>query len=257
MHCVHVLSIDRFTLVRPLPGGRNALELPFGGDRRVPLEVLLLVGKWRYLQVTLVCHEWRSLYMRLFRDVRTDFLAVLSTPSLLAWMRDCGYTWTQHTAHRRRRSLKGHAVVPHANGCSWCPSACDAAAAGGHLELLQWAQANNCTIGARKYSSQSCDLAARGGHLETLQWLRANGCVWCLYTCSAAASGGHLDVLQSVGAHGVHTRAMQLQHTVTSMCCSGRSTTAAQARMSSSSQEVQYAVGGLCGCASRERCQLW
>ena len=40
-----------------------------------------------------------------------------------------------------------------------------------------------------------CQAAARGGHLEMLQWARANGCPWNAETCYRAAKGGHLEVL--------------------------------------------------------------
>ncbi len=57
-----------------------------------------------------------------------------------------------------------------------------------------------------------CEAAARGGHLEMLQWARANGCPWNEMTCSGAATGGHLDVLRWAHEKGCpwseETRAM-------------------------------------------------
>ena len=38
-------------------------------------------------------------------------------------------------------------------------------------------------------------MAAAGGHLELLQWARANGCPWDEDTFVRAAHGGHLEVV--------------------------------------------------------------
>ena len=81
--------------------------------------------------------------------------------------------------------------------CGLQGSTCSNAAAGGHLEVLQWARANGC-----EWHSGTCSNAAEGGHLEVLQWARANGCLWNAYTCSNAAAGGHLEVLQWARANG-------------------------------------------------------
>ena len=61
----------------------------------------------------------------------------------------------------------------------------------GHLEVLQWAHADNCA-----WDSRTCNTAAAGGHFEVLQWLRANGCDWSEDTCKAAYDGEYLEVLQ-------------------------------------------------------------
>ena len=61
---------------------------------------------------------------------------------------------------------------------------CTFAALGGHLEVLQWAHANDCP-----WDTITCKFAAQGGHLEVLQWLRANGCPWDWETCEVAAEG--------------------------------------------------------------------
>ena len=45
-------------------------------------------------------------------------------------------------------------------------------------------------------------MAAAGGHLEVLQWARENGCPWNERTCTYAASGGQLEVLQRACANG-------------------------------------------------------
>ena len=45
-------------------------------------------------------------------------------------------------------------------------------------------------------------MAAAGGHLEVLQWLRANGCPWDVNTCRRAFAGGHYDMLEWAKANG-------------------------------------------------------
>ena len=62
-----------------------------------------------------------------------------------------------------RRGLLDEAVV------------CEAAALGGHLEILRWARQHGFEWGVRTSSR-----AAAGGHLKVLKWLRENGCPWDL-----------------------------------------------------------------------------
>ena len=51
---------------------------------------------------------------------------------------------------------------------------CDAAAAGGHLDCLQYAHSNGCPCD----TTWTCYNAAAGGHLECLQYAHSNGCPW-------------------------------------------------------------------------------
>jgi hypothetical protein len=74
---------------------------------------------------------------------------------------------------------------------------CGVAAGGGHLKVLQWARAEECS-----WNAMTCMSAARNGHLEVLQWARAEGCPWDATTSEAAARGGHLKVLQWALANG-------------------------------------------------------
>ena len=50
---------------------------------------------------------------------------------------------------------------------------CKAAAAGGHLAVLQLARQRGCPWG-----EETCGVAAIGGHLAVLQWARQQGCHW-------------------------------------------------------------------------------
>ncbi len=84
-------------------------------------------------------------------------------------------------------------------------SACAGAAAGGHLDLLQWLKAK---IPGQSYDSDSClgecSLAAQGGHLSVLQWFEERGVNFTeMYgLCYAAAQGGHLEVLKWLRTKG-------------------------------------------------------
>jgi hypothetical protein len=49
----------------------------------------------------------------------------------------------------------------------------DYAAAGGHLETVEWVHENQCT-----FRASTCNFAAGSGKLDILQWLRAKGCPW-------------------------------------------------------------------------------
>jgi hypothetical protein len=105
------------------------------------------------------------------------------------------------------------------------------AAAGGHLNVLSWAErrrppttaverpstgggggddgggggappAAAAAAAAAAYPSAACDGAALGGHLAALRWLRERGCEWGQRTCLHAASGGHLPVLRYLAEAG-------------------------------------------------------
>ncbi|KAG5177271.1 hypothetical protein JKP88DRAFT_281961 [Tribonema minus] len=83
------------------------------------------------------------------------------------------------------------------NGCSWTEDSCAAAATNGHLRVLQWLRDHGCP-----WDTTTCDAAAGSGRLAVLQWARANGCPWDTQTCSIAAEHGHLGVLQWSRANG-------------------------------------------------------
>ena len=86
--------------------------------------------------------------------------------------------------------------------CGWssdvdrAAAVCKAAAGCGHLAVLQWLRAQNPPCPWQE--TDMCAAAAKFGHLEVLQWLRAAGppCLWDVRTCVAAAQGGHVAVLQ-------------------------------------------------------------
>ena len=85
-----------------------------------------------------------------------------------------------------------------ANGCPWgvldwsgTINPCALAAAGGHLEVLQWAREHDCP-----WDFRTCYSAAEGGHLEVLKWALEHHCPWGAATCAAAAQSGHLEVFK-------------------------------------------------------------
>ena len=80
---------------------------------------------------------------------------------------------------------------------SWNENTCSYTAKYGHLNILQWARANECP-----WDEWTCARAAEGGHLNILQWARVNGCPWDEWTCSHAAGDGHLNILQWARANG-------------------------------------------------------
>jgi hypothetical protein len=54
----------------------------------------------------------------------------------------------------------------------------------GHLDVLQWAHANN----SNWYNNEwICVRAVEGGHLAVLQWIRVNGCPWDIKVSGYAA----------------------------------------------------------------------
>ena len=84
----------------------------------------------------------------------------------------------------------------HSLGLPWDYTTCKAAAAGGHLECLQYAHSNGCP-----WNSETCNVAAAGGHLECLQYAHSNKCPWN-FSCYYAAAGGHVECLQYAHSNG-------------------------------------------------------
>ena len=98
------------------------------------------------------------------------------------------------------------------HGCRWNGLICAAAAAGGHIGVLQWARDQDppCPWDGKNCAAATCRAAAAGGHLEVLKWLREqnppcpwdgrtcaeHGCPWNFVTCFEAAKRGHLEMLQ-------------------------------------------------------------
>jgi len=83
-----------------------------------------------------------------------------------------------------------------AHHCPWNEKTSHAAAVGGHLEVLQWARAHGCP-----WSPATCELAAQFGPFQVLRWAREHGCEWDAQTCAQAAAGGHLHILQWAREH--------------------------------------------------------
>jgi hypothetical protein len=86
------------------------------------------------------------------------------------------------------RSFSGRAPMA-ARGARTCV----VAAAYGHLDILQWARANDCP-----WDERTCLVAAAYGHLPALRWARQSGCPLDAWTCAtmynAAVAWGFTDV---------------------------------------------------------------
>ena len=94
------------------------------------------------------------------------------------------------------------------HGCPRDAGTCAAAALGGQLEMLMWARQNGCPLSSSPqhymggmaatlhYLRNTCHSAAKGGHLEVLKWARKKNCPWDADTSANAAEGGNLEMLQ-------------------------------------------------------------
>lgn len=69
------------------------------------------------------------------------------------------------------------------------------AAKHGNLELLKWTQSQNPP---GVLSENTSMIAAAGGHVNILQWLHAHGCPWNQDVMYVAAAGGHMSVFEWV-----------------------------------------------------------
>lgn len=80
------------------------------------------------------------------------------------------------------------------HGCPPNQYVCEQAAAGGHLECLRWAVAQEgITLSPGVYVC-----AARSGDLPLLQWVRAQGAPWTTNVYPAAIDSGNVELIQWV-----------------------------------------------------------
>lgn len=79
----------------------------------------------------------------------------------------------------------------------WDEDTCSTAASNGHLDALIWLVSNNCP-----WDDDVLDFAAEYGHLDILDWAEENGCSCNHLTYIAAARGGQLKVLQRLKENG-------------------------------------------------------
>lgn len=109
---------------------------------------------------------------------------------LLRWARDNNCDWCDG-------GTIGHCV----QYLEWCDSnkltryhePCDIAGANGNLDILKWL---TTLENGRRYDAKTGEAAASGGHLEVLEWLDDNNCERDQRACNAAASMGYLEVLK-------------------------------------------------------------
>ena len=170
----------------------------------------------------------------------------------LAWAKERGCPWEP----RRSRASRGVGTWRSRGGrrnedARGTSVTCAYAAAGGHLEMLQWLRANGCP-----WDEGLAPMPRAAATWRCLQWARANGCSVGRVdlrpsrerrppggaavgarerllrgdeaTCADAARGGHLEVLQWARANGARgtrglARAADGGHLE---CCSGRARTA-------------------------------
>jgi hypothetical protein len=86
---------------------------------------------------------------------------------VLQWAREHGCHWDAWTCSKAARG--GHLETlkwAREHGCPWNEFTCYKAAQGGYLVVLQWAIENGC------HWNKSICCAAAGHHVEVLQWLR-------------------------------------------------------------------------------------
>ena len=101
------------------------------------------------------------------------------------------------------------------NGCPFDDSALEAAAFGGHVDIMDWLLKTRIDPNpkTRKLTTREpvspdygsplpVAAAAEGGSLRALQWLRNRGFAWSALACEVAAKEGHVDVLEWCIEHG-------------------------------------------------------
>jgi hypothetical protein len=99
--------------------------------------------------------------------------------SMLQWLWPCARTYRCHWHDER--------------------SCAEAAARGGHLNVLVWMLEQGCALG----SFELCKYAAAGGHHAALTFLNQQGCPLDEETCNFAAECGQVDVLAWLQQRGL------------------------------------------------------
>ncbi|CAB9512646.1 ankyrin containing protein (ISS) [Seminavis robusta] len=81
----------------------------------------------------------------------------------------------------------------------WSSHVYTCAAKNGHFEPLRWAHENGCPFDAL---SVTCTDVVHHGNLDLFKWWRNHGCSWNESTCSAAAAAGQFEILQWAHENG-------------------------------------------------------
>ena len=80
--------------------------------------------------------------------------------------------------------------------CRWGERVCEAAAMGGHMHVLTWLRSTLPPPERCPWDVRTAAAAAKGGYLDMLRWIRVRKAPWDSSCVAAAASAGHLSVLE-------------------------------------------------------------
>ncbi|AVK76390.1 Ankyrin repeat domain containing protein [Pandoravirus neocaledonia] len=114
------------------------------------------------------------------------------------WARDNGCEWNDVRPGFARNGFFDDLRKAHRQeGRQLTSATCDAAAASGCIDIVEWTLAQGCALSAR-----TCQSAVEHGHVAMLDWLRAHDCPWDHAMWARAIVAGHLHVLAWAAAHG-------------------------------------------------------
>ncbi|AVK76102.1 Ankyrin repeat domain containing protein [Pandoravirus neocaledonia] len=194
--------------------GQSSSAVMLDINQVLPTEILRIIlvddldARYDHVYVGRVCRAWRDITASKKEPVRStsgrwvtfmEDAAFYGHLAIIRWALSEGCPRVGWVANRA--AAGGHLdLLDYLYSIGWCyrnTHLCDGAARGGHWHVMSWARDKNYPWG-----EWTCANAAKGGHLEMLQWLRGNGCPWDRWTCIYAAEGGHLDVLQWARSNG-------------------------------------------------------
>lgn len=135
----------------------------------------------------LACDDWCAFY-----DLESADRAVFSGRA-----RACRCA----TEAMRKAAAGGHVQIMEwlwDRGYACGSAACVAAARGGHIGALEWMT----TRGVLSLGEALCAAAADRGRMAVLAWLHAAGCPWDDRVCLYAAARGHRDIVEWATARG-------------------------------------------------------
>lgn len=154
--------------------------------------IIAFLDRDAHYPLSLVCQK---IAKRLPSSKKTTLKSITASIPLLKWARKNGCPWDNRILEAAASG--GHLDVitwAYQNGCNFSDKTLLIAAELGHLNILEWAYKNNKMI---QNISDIYTCASKNGHIHILEWAHNKGVVWDnALTCASVAYCGQLDVLK-------------------------------------------------------------
>ena len=177
---------------------------PLDDQEDIVSDVLSFCPSNEFLYLAGVGKVWKAAWTRSGRPKRTSVRSAAIFQTRTAWALGDPKLWetTLHFSEllgsaAMSGNLAGLKATARKIGPAWVSpkfsrNVAGLAAAGGHVETLEWALEQGCPCGL-----YTCAFAAaESGDLGLLKWARKKGHAWDRFVCYYAARGGHFEMLK-------------------------------------------------------------